>query len=323
MKIEMAESLILSWLKHAKECKVVQLNWKPSDSWNLYNEQEADNLLTIIEQHFPVFKNSKPDQLIKQAEIDVLGLNIDEKMNHYYAVDVAYHEQGLRYGKTSQECINIVLKKMLRSALLLNLYFNLKNGDIIFASPKINPAVYKELEKQINNVEKLIKELGFEYNFRLIANDNFTKLILNPIIELSSTVADTSELFMRALQLSNLCKKEGNKQIKYTSKNTNTNITYNEFKIGATVKNKIKYFLKNNKLTTQDISNLKDKNYCKKTFNLKYPLLINKNESRYDDKGRARYWVTLFEDDYYVCNDWYENQRQDFENWCSEIQNDK
>ena len=77
MKIEMAESLILSWLKHAKECKVVQLNWKPSDSWNLYNEQEADNLLTIIEQHFPVFKNSKPDQLIKQAEIDVLGLNID------------------------------------------------------------------------------------------------------------------------------------------------------------------------------------------------------------------------------------------------------
>ena len=87
--------------------------------------------------------------------------------------------------------------------------------------------------------------------------------------------------------------------------------------------NKIKYFLKNNKLTTQYISNLKDKNYCKKTFNLKYPLLINKNESRYDDKGRARYWVTLFEDEYYVCNDWYENQRQNFENWCSEIQNDK
>jgi len=30
MKIEMGESLMLSWLKHAKSCKITQLNWKPS-----------------------------------------------------------------------------------------------------------------------------------------------------------------------------------------------------------------------------------------------------------------------------------------------------
>lgn len=320
MKIEMGESLMLSWLKHAKECKIVQLNWKPADSWNTYNEHEANILLKIIEQHFPVFKNSKYDQLIKQAEIDVLGLSIDEGKNNYYAVDVAYHEQGLRYGKTQQECISIVSKKMLRSALLLYLYFNVKNGDIIFASPKINPAVYKNLQEQINNIDKFIKDLGFEYNFRLIANENFTNLILNPIVEISTTVADTSELFMRAFQLSSLCQKANSKSSKkQTIKNINTEITYNEFKIGAIVKNKMNYLFSNKYLNEDDIKKLSDSKYCKTTFNLKFPMIISIKEDRYDQKGYARYWNIVFANKYYICNHWYENQRVAFENWYNSI----
>lgn len=35
MKIEIGESLILSWLKHVNNCQIVQLNWKPSTiAWN-------------------------------------------------------------------------------------------------------------------------------------------------------------------------------------------------------------------------------------------------------------------------------------------------
>lgn len=40
MKIEMGESLFYSWLRHVKECQVVQMNWKPSPSWQLQNEEE-------------------------------------------------------------------------------------------------------------------------------------------------------------------------------------------------------------------------------------------------------------------------------------------
>lgn len=118
MKIEMGESLMLSWLKHAKECKIVQLNWKPSDSWSTYNDIEVSNLLKILEQHFPVFKKSKLDQLIKQAEIDVLGLSLTEDKPYYYAIDVAYHESGLNYG-SKEETIERISKKLLCSALAL------------------------------------------------------------------------------------------------------------------------------------------------------------------------------------------------------------
>ena len=44
MKIEMGESLMQSWLKHAKECKITQLNWKPSANWTTYNDQSIEEL---------------------------------------------------------------------------------------------------------------------------------------------------------------------------------------------------------------------------------------------------------------------------------------
>ena len=48
MKIEMGESLMQSWLKHAKECKITQLNWKPSVNWTAYNEQSIEELYKRI-----------------------------------------------------------------------------------------------------------------------------------------------------------------------------------------------------------------------------------------------------------------------------------
>ena len=58
MKIEMGESLMQSWLKHAKECKITQLNWKPSTNWTTYNDQSIEELYRRMSTHFPVFKNN-------------------------------------------------------------------------------------------------------------------------------------------------------------------------------------------------------------------------------------------------------------------------
>ncbi len=115
MKIEMGEYLMLSWLKHAKECKITQLNWKPSSNWNTYNEKEVEALYKKAILHFPVFKqNSSLEQIIKQAEIDVLGLSYENNTAYYYAVDIAYHENGLNYGSKG-ETIERISKKLLRS----------------------------------------------------------------------------------------------------------------------------------------------------------------------------------------------------------------
>ncbi len=205
MKIEMGESLVLSWLRHIEKCQLVQLNWKVSNCWEGYNSEEAKTLYENIKIHFPVFKNnSNLEQLIKQAELDALGVSFNNNNCEYHAVDIAYHENGLNYGST-QETIERIQKKLLRSALVLYMQFNIKTGKIYFLSPKINPVVIFDLKEKIEQVESYMKNNGFNFEFVVIANSDFKSKILTPLLDKLNCIADTSELFMRSIQLLNVC----------------------------------------------------------------------------------------------------------------------
>lgn len=50
MKIEMGESLFYSWLRHVKECQIVQTNWKASPQWQLQHEDKLIEIATIKEK---------------------------------------------------------------------------------------------------------------------------------------------------------------------------------------------------------------------------------------------------------------------------------
>ena len=52
MKIEMGESLFYSWLRHVKECQIVQTNWTTSQKWNLLHEDELQQIMTKTEERF-------------------------------------------------------------------------------------------------------------------------------------------------------------------------------------------------------------------------------------------------------------------------------
>ena len=111
MKIEMGESLFYSWLRHVKECQIVQTNWKASSQWQLQHEDELAELMTATDEHFgskygyKIYKkNSSLSQLIQQGECDAVGISIQNDGLRYYAVDVAFHESGLNYG-TREETV--------------------------------------------------------------------------------------------------------------------------------------------------------------------------------------------------------------------------
>lgn len=146
MKIEIAESLMLSWLRHAKNCQVVQLNWKPSvGSWELFNEAEVEAIMQETDKYFSnqyvgmdLFKKNRSfSQLMQQGEIDALGIELNKgTVQNIYTIDVAFHENGLNYA-SRDETITRVLKKMIRTEMILQGYFNMSTGEIIFASPKV------------------------------------------------------------------------------------------------------------------------------------------------------------------------------------------
>lgn len=202
----MGESLIYSWLRHVKQCQLAQTNWKPSSYWHLDNYDELHSLFEKFGLYykdkygFNIFKDCSLDQLLKQAEIDAIGIAFSESAQSIFAVDIAYHEAGLNYGdkdKTSSK----IIQKCLRTALCLYGYFNISTGEIIFVSPKINPSFEKELSSIFEELSHIIKQNGLEFTVSLYCNDSFLSYIMQPLLSRETKIADTSELFLRSVQL--------------------------------------------------------------------------------------------------------------------------
>ena len=236
MKIEIGESLALSYLKHVKKCVFYQTNWKSSSQWKMFNEGIVENIFSKIkniedeiEDEIEEFNNifrSDIDQTLKQAEIDVLGIDQNGKI---YVMDIAYHEKGLNY-KGKKKTIENLIKKLLRSYLMLLSYFPDKDYDIIFASPKVGPTVNGYMcealkideskvndedidDSELNTFEKLKrfsnKNVGFKnkVSFIYISNEAFRKEILDKTIKASESDSDSNELFMRSYKLLKLFNK--------------------------------------------------------------------------------------------------------------------
>ncbi|MBR0030895.1 MAG: hypothetical protein IJP61_01190 [Treponema sp.] len=200
MKIEMGESLLQSYLKYEKGCLVTQTNWKTSSKWQVAEEdyQTIRIVFDTIHKHADfsdVFKNSSLEQALKQAELDVVGINNDK----LYMVEVAFHENGLQYGD-KQETKDRVCKKLLRAYLIGLAFFPNFTYEIIFASPKVNPATDKIIKEYFSILEKDFGD-GENISFRYLANEDFKDKILLPTLNSSLSDSDTSELFLRTAKM--------------------------------------------------------------------------------------------------------------------------
>lgn len=200
MKVEIGESLILSYLKHVKKCVFYQTNWKISSNWETFNDEKVQSIYDKIISNlsFDVFKKSQLNQLLKQSEIDVIGM---DSGNTIYAIDIAFHEAGLNYG-SKEETKNRVLKKLLRSYLSLLSYFPNKNYELVFVSPKVNNSTEEIILEYFSELEKSF--LGENVNFKYISNELFRDEIVIPTIKSTNDDSDTNELFLRAAKLLSL-----------------------------------------------------------------------------------------------------------------------
>lgn len=337
MKIEMGESLFYSWLRHVKECQIVQTNWKVSSQWNLKHERELQEILDYQTKHFEklrgykIFKqNSSLGQILQQAESDAVGIAIQDDGAHYYAVDVAFHEAGLCYG-SKDETVMKIIAKCVRTAMCLYGYFDTKCADIIFASPKINPAIMQALTPCLDEINNTFNDLGFSFHFRLIANAEFNSAVLQPILMASNGIADTSELFVRSYQMYKMFSSESGtaakadrtarSEKKQTSENTITEDTYKEFKVGKLAQVVLARLLEEGKASAEEIQLMQTAEYSRQVFGLNYPLLASA-DGAYDS---VRYYskpVIIDGVSYKLCSQWFEtsanNDRPYLLKWIQE-----
>ena len=330
MKVEIGESLVYSWLRHIKECEIVQMNWKASPNWEM---KERDTLIELMDNSKTIFEslyglnifkgNASIDQLIRQAEIDVLGIKLSENEPQIYAVDIAFHENGLNYGST-QETTARVVKKIIRSAICIKGYLGKNSGTIVFASPKISETLKTELDSSRNEIIKIFRDLGFEFKIEYFFNRDFENII-HPVINCIGEVADTTELFVRSIQLNNMFNNTPsiNKRLAI-NENTATD-NFHGMKIGVIARTVLRQFLESGNIHKHELLLLQEAAYSKQFFHLQFPLL--KKIETQKSKKIPRYYANplqINEEYYLLCSEWYEtinnNDREYLIKWIEEKQ---
>jgi hypothetical protein len=331
MKIEIAENLIYSYLKHVEGCRIVQTNWKTSNQWKIteYEEKQSRELFEKINNSAlfqGIFKNNSFDQLIKQAEIDVIGLNTTEKS--IFGIDVAFHAAGLNYGSTEETALRI-LKKIFRTVFIMQTYFSdFDKFNSFFVTPKVNPSTEKPIRNLIEEANKIIGDDMISIDF--IANESFYSSIVDSTIKNIDDDNDTSELFLRSIKLLQLDKRvqSDNTKKDYTKKEsvyTKTPSQTNKrevdgMKIGQFVQYNMRKVYEQNLASKDEIQKLQDKFYSKKVFDQNYEILRSTDKEITGNDGRNRYYAKeKFFGDYYLNSQWVERHWEPFLSWLRKI----
>lgn len=331
MKIEIAESLFLSWLRHVRDCRLVQVNWKPSPTWESETFERIEELFKqsrhffFRELNLDLYKkNSSPSQLLRQGEIDAIGIcSGPDERTMIIAVDVAFHESGLNYG--SKEITTArVIKKTMRTLFSLMAYFPRHDHEIVFAAPKIHDSVQSMLDIALQKLNEFLEQHSVEANCYVISNETFFERVVNPVYELSGPVSDTSELFMRSVQLmdmASLRERGSATSINAVNDGSANSQAENSPKIGKVVQEFFRNALECNLLSQSDLDRLCDKDYSKQTFGVHFPILIRSRNRQdgIDQSGRNRYYASVFADEFLLCNQWFEKNYQPFLQWKSTI----
>jgi len=82
-------------------------------------------------------------------------------------------------------------------------------------------------------------------------------------------------------------------------------------KIGVYAKKTFEDLLTNNKLSSAQLNELKDKKFCSDNFKISFPIIVELADSF----EKKRYYKNLVNGKYYVCSQWVEKHRQYIDNW--------
>jgi hypothetical protein len=329
MKIEIGENLAYTYLKHFEGCRIVQTNWKTSGRWTLteFEKEPAIKLLNEIrklEGFTELFKNVSFEQILKQAEIDLLGINTIE--SSIFGVEIAFHSSGVNYGEKDSSVSKIV-EKLLRTILVMQCYFkDFNKFNAYFITPKSSEYASTQITQRIEKILQFLNDDSISIQF--ISDDKFYEQIVNPIIADDFNEHDTNELFSRAVKMLKLNYKIVNSKsvgsdIKPTSKAKDdiNKRAVGGMKIGQFVQGKMKKLEQKNLLSPQDIANLLSQEYSKKVFNQNFPVLKNSDDDIKDEKGRNRYYTSeMFFGEHYLTSQWFEYHWEPFLSWLKKYE---
>ena len=348
MKLEIGESLAATWLRYIKGCEVVQLNWKAGPD-EIVLTHELLKKMVAVEEAFqkegdkPIFgsdqrltQENRLKQVLKQGEIDVVGLKISKSssaIKRLHFVDVAIHRKGLGYRDNKTKLV----QKMARAALLMHAVFQLppEKGHLWFITPKVGLKSKKSIESALCRLADVLERQGIGYELKLLCNEEFAEHVVEQVLIDRNAIADTAHLFLRTLQCLDAAGYRS--QIDSLIRGTDTDSPVEPAtagsaptSIGLYVQQTFGALIKKELISPEMVQNLIDAEYCRTVFGLGHPMLrentaTNSDERvalRTDQNGYRRYWVdtqTIIARSYFLCSQWYAKQFDRYESWLKTV----
>ena len=124
--------------------------------------------------------------------------------------------------------------------------------------------------------QEALDELGFSFRLRIIANDDFQNMVLEPILMVSGGVANTNELFIRSYKMIQMF--EGKHKIAKTVISLGTPDAYRELKVGKLAQIVMRSILESGKVSDEEILEMQQKEYSKIKFNQSRSVLVKADE---------------------------------------------
>jgi len=196
--------------------------------------------------------------------------------------------------------------------MLIYKFFHTDMAEIIFATPKVKGRQYELIHKYILQADQIVKNhLSPHFSIKFIYGDDFKTEILGSVHSLYNTVNDTSECYLRCYQLLKLF---DGYMVDVFDENIESQTPENaEVNVGWIANNTLREMLEN--ITNPDtIKELTTEAYSKNRFLLRYPVITR----HVTNERKNRYYMRplkILGTEYYLCNDWYEKNRQPLLGW--------
>jgi hypothetical protein len=201
-----------------------------------------------------------------------------------------------------------------------------KKADIYFVTPFVRDKSRNRYIEAKQSVKQFFDEQGFNFVFHFYSNEDFYSSIFRPVERISKVENDTSELFSRSLILTRLMDNEMKEKSNLLETTVQESLCSEERKIGQIVRDAFDLFSEKQLLSEKIIEDLQQSDFSKKTFGIAFPVLVNSEDKRFDEKGVCRYYASPYElngKEYYLCNHWFEKQKDAFLKWYNIINNNK
>ncbi len=274
-----------------------------------------------------IFKKSKPEQFIRQCEIDVVGAKFcDGVAERIYLADSAFHKSGLGY----HDPVATVVKKITRAALVSAIIFGTGVPiSIVFAAPKCGATLKAKIDPVVKIVRNILAADYPNISVDVYFNGDFATKIYLPLKNNIGKLNNDNDLFMRALNLAAVA--EGNLPVagpgapaapsvptsgsSTSSSPVKTPRGYNEkFVFGI-----LTDMVKTGKMTPIVLDDLQKPPFAKANFKLSsYPVLLKESAFPYSSFDRCRFYkkaLTVSGEKFLVCSQWYTERLALFEAW--------